>query len=88
MMTHRLKILPAPFAAVRDGTKTHEIRSIKDRQFKVGDVLILREWNPGTESYTRRKCEVLVTYMSEWPVWGLPTDIVVMSIVKISRERA
>lgn len=42
MKTHELKTDPDVFAAVADGTKTHEIR-FNDRGFEVGDLLHLRE---------------------------------------------
>jgi hypothetical protein len=42
-MEHKLKILPEYFNAVKEGTKTFEIRK-NDRGFKVGDTLLLKEW--------------------------------------------
>lgn len=42
MTQHELKTDPAVFDAVARGVKTHEIR-LNDRNFKVGDMLVLRE---------------------------------------------
>ena len=42
---HELKILPEYFEALASGTKTFEI-VLNDREYKVGDLLILREWTP------------------------------------------
>jgi len=42
---HVLKTWPAPFQAIADGRKKHEVRKA-DRSFKVGDVIRLREWDP------------------------------------------
>jgi hypothetical protein len=81
---HELKTWPDPFAAVLDGTKTHEIR-VADRPYAVGDVLHLREW--GTDdwrrmdhAYTGRECRVEVTYLSSGGSWGIPVGLCVMSI--------
>jgi|GEM_PF-720250 len=43
-MEHELKILPQYFKAVQDGSKTFEFRK-DDRDFEVGDTLILKEWD-------------------------------------------
>jgi hypothetical protein len=81
---HELKTWPDPFAAVLDGTKTHEIR-VADRPYAVGDVLHLREWDPATAwmttaGYTGREVRVEVTYLTTGGSWGMPEDRCVMSI--------
>lgn len=43
-----LKAWPGPFAAVRARTKRHEVRK-DDRDYRVGDVLVLQEWIPAHE---------------------------------------
>lgn len=43
-MTHDLKILPRYFDAVEDGSKPFEVRR-NDRDYQVGDILLLREGN-------------------------------------------
>lgn len=48
---HELKTWPHYFAAVRAGTKTFEIRK-NDRDFVVGDTLILQEFDPEDGAYT------------------------------------
>jgi len=50
-MTHNLKTWPKFFAMVRSGRKTFELR-VNDRNFQVGDMLVLREWDPDEEHYT------------------------------------
>lgn len=86
-MNHELKTLPEFFQAVIDGKKTFEVRK-DDRNFKEGDVLRLREWNPlwkndpVTERYTGRYCYVLVNYvLRHFP--GLEPGYCVMSIIQI-----
>lgn len=44
-MMHELKIWPEYFELVATGHKTVELRREDDRQFAVGDVLELREWD-------------------------------------------
>lgn len=51
-MIHELKILPQYFEAVQSGLKTFEIRK-NDRDYKVGDTLVLKEYN--NEAYTGRE---------------------------------
>lgn len=44
-MKHELKINPEYFAAVFFGEKTFEIRNNTDRNFQVGDTLLLKAWD-------------------------------------------
>lgn len=44
-MKHELKIKPEYFAAVFFGEKTFEIRNNTDRNFQVGDTLLLKAWD-------------------------------------------
>lgn len=70
MAEHELKTWPSFFAAVLDGRKTFEARRA-DRDFEMGDVLVLREWDPagvGSLShtpigYTGRELRARVTYI-------------------------
>ncbi len=48
---HQLKTWPKYFEAVRRGTKLFEIREA-DRDFRIGDILLLMEWDPHTADYT------------------------------------
>lgn len=45
MTTHDLKCWPSFFEPIANGVKPFEVRS-NDREFKVGDVLLLREFEP------------------------------------------
>ena len=44
-MKHELKIWPQYYQAVKDGTKTFEVRK-NDRGFQKGDIVELREYDP------------------------------------------
>ena len=82
MTTHELKTHPEPFAAVLDGRKRFEIR-VNDRDFRVADHLLLREWDPATEQYTGAQARFRVTYMSTGPDWRVPCGLAVMSIARV-----
>lgn len=79
-VTHELKIWPQYFEAVVDGSKTFELRE-NDRDFQVGDILWLREYEPSSKKITGQSAMRRVTYMVEGPVFGLARGFVVMSIV-------
>lgn len=79
METHKLKTWLEPFQAIVEGLKTHEVRR-NDRDFKVGDILDLHEWNPETEKFTGRSMRRQITYMSKGPDWGIPEWMAVLSI--------
>jgi hypothetical protein len=88
-MTHQLKSWPGAFEAVLSGTKTHEVRHA-DRDYSVGDSLILREFVPSGANdvttheslgiYTGRQVLRTVTYITTAGSWGLPPDVCVLSI--------
>ncbi|EAK9260671.1 DUF3850 domain-containing protein [Listeria monocytogenes] len=61
--THELKILSEYFLAIAEGRKTFEIRK-NDRDFQVGDYLILKEFKDG--NHTGWKITVEVTYITDY----------------------
>lgn len=56
------KTWPEAFQKVLDGTKNVELR-LADFECKLGDVLVLREWDPKTREYTGRVLEKEVKYV-------------------------
>ena len=65
---HHLKTWPQFFEKVASGEKTFEIRK-NDRDFKVGDVLVLREFDiyGGVDgTYTGREYRCTVTYITDF----------------------
>lgn len=62
--THELKIAPEYLEAVICGQKTAETR-INDRDFKVNDHLLLREWE--NDGYTGWEHEVVITHVCDFP---------------------
>lgn len=79
MARHTLKTWPAFFTAILERRKTYEIRK-NDRNFQVGDELLLQEWDPVAKAYSGREQLVDVTYMTQGGQWGIPEGICVMGI--------
>lgn len=65
MKTHKLKIDPEYFNKVETGAKTFEIRK-NDRNFHLGDKLILREYDRHKQNYTGRQLTAKVTYITDF----------------------
>lgn len=59
--THELKVAPAFWEPLANGTKRFEVRK-DDRGFEVGDRLFLREWKPRS-GYTGRELFFRVLYV-------------------------
>lgn len=79
MRVHVLKSWPEFFEPLRIGTKTFEIRN-NDREFDVGDVLLLLEFENDANRYTGRKIGFDVTYITKWQ--QNPSNVV-MSLKRI-----
>lgn len=80
MTTHELKTWPEPFEAIWIGDKHHEVR-VDDRNYDVGDELLLREYDPDLKKYLGREIYVFVTHITRAPF--LPAGLCVMSIQHI-----
>lgn len=58
------KILPEYFELVLNGKKKYDFR-LADFDVKEGDVLILKEWDKETQSFTGREVEKNVLYVGK-----------------------
>lgn len=76
---HELKCIPPFFEDVHSGAKPFELRR-DDRDYRVGDTLLLREWRPDWKDYTGRICRKRVTYKLEGGQYGLASDVVVLGL--------
>ena len=82
---HQLKTWPREFQAIREGAKTFEVRR-NDRGFAEGDVLRLREYDPGAGvtppngQYTGRELRMRVIYILPGGQFGVEPGHVVMVI--------
>lgn len=84
MSVHELKTWPEPFDAVWRGEKHHEVR-VDDRGYRVGDELLLQEWEPKEGLYSGRSIRLRVTHISRGP-W-VPEPLCVMSVENIPSRR-
>lgn len=63
-VTHRLKCWPKFYEAIRVGRKRHDLRRSSDRDFRVGDQLLLCEFDPEQSDFTGREQLAEVTYIT------------------------
>ena len=86
---HKVKSWPHLFEAVLSGVKTHELRRVKDRDYRVGDLLRLQEFDPITKIYSGRELAVKITYITsaDFPCAlserALSSDFCILSIAKL-----
>ncbi len=79
MEKHNLKTWIEYFTQVWDGKKNFEVRK-NDRNFKVGDTLILREWDNVENNYTGRYMYRKIKYILNGGQFGIEEGYVVISI--------
>lgn len=77
-LVHSLKILPEYYDLHCNGSKTFEIRQ-NDRDFQVGDFLLLEEYFPETKRYTGRSILKPVKYIFHGGQFGLEPGFVIIS---------
>lgn len=63
MAEHEVRSWTHLFEPLVDGRKTHDLRKL-DRDFKVGDTLIMREFDPATGGYTGRQIKRKISYIT------------------------
>ena len=56
------KVWPEYFQKILDGDKKFELR-LADFDCQIGDLLVLKEWDPETKEYTGRTLKKKVTYV-------------------------
>lgn len=64
-MTHNLKIDPLYFQPVIERKKLFEIR-FNDRNFQVGDTVILQEYDRFNQKYTGRSLSATITFITSY----------------------
>jgi hypothetical protein len=84
-MTHALKTWTEYYKEIEIGHKAFEIRKF-DRPFKVGEVLLLQEWDNIKNEYTGKEMRVAITYIlsgDNTAKFGLMSGYCIMSIKDI-----
>jgi hypothetical protein len=84
-MQHELKCVLAPFQIKWDGMKDWEFRK-NDRDYRVGDTLLEREYNSDSNSYSGREIIEEVLWILPGGQFGVPDDYIIMSTKEISRK--
>jgi hypothetical protein len=77
-MTHDLKTWPEYYEQVENGSKSFEIRK-NDRHFRVGDILVLKEWD-SISGYSGRETVRTVKYIFLGGTMGVQEGFCVMAI--------
>lgn len=62
--THTVKSWTEFYQKMLDGTKKHDMRNMKDREYKVNDIMILQEYDFAKGEYTGREAEFIITYIT------------------------
>jgi hypothetical protein len=79
MTIHELKTWQPHYGEVAAGIKTFEVRKA-DRDFKVGDLLHLREWCPETSEYSGQTCLRCITHLMSGGQFGVEPGYVTLSL--------
>jgi ASC-1-like (ASCH) protein len=82
LKVHYLKTWSEFFYMVRAGLKTAELR-LNDRNFADGDVLILQDFDPGSETYSGQEEVVKVTHIVRGG-FGLKEGYVLLSYHRVA----
>lgn len=73
---HELKTWPEYFQPIIKNKKNFEVR-VNDRNYQVGDKLLLLEYDPVKQQYTGRKCYRQISYiMSKNPFIRLGKKVI------------
>lgn len=81
-ITHELKIYKEYFKEVLNGSKTFEIRK-NDRNYRVGDRIVLNELQDDKKTYTGRHFKGVITYVTDY---AQKDGFVVFSFRKVDWE--
>ena len=85
-----LKTWPEDFHAIRMGQKRAEVRRCDDRRFRVGDEIVLEEWDPIRGYPMGGALTIRVTHVESMAgplaIFGLTTDVPMHPLAVLSFE--
>lgn len=84
-MQHELKCAPEPFQAKWEGRKEWEFRK-NDRDYREGDLLLEREYDISSNSYSGREILEEVVWILPGGSYGVPADCVIMSTKQVNKN--
>lgn len=61
---YEVKSWPWLYDAMVRGVKVHDVRDMRDRPYKVGDRMLLREFDPRNGQYTGRESVAFISYIT------------------------
>lgn len=84
---HQLKVWPQYYSAVAVGAKTFEVRKA-DRDYGVGDHLILCAWEPMHQRYTGQRTTCIITYVLPGGQFGIEAGYCILGIKPLHSTKA
>jgi uncharacterized protein DUF3850 len=91
--THVVKLWPEMFDDVASGVKSFDLRR-NDRDYLVGDLLVMQEFDPKSGRYTGRETTRRVSYVMHGagpgciePLKGLAINYVILGLAPTDRRR-
>ena len=82
MQTHKLKCWPEIFEAFVECKKTFDIR-FNDRDYQVGDIIKMREWNPDNKEHSGRGLDFKIVYITRGLFDQLKANMIVIQLEPI-----
>lgn len=64
LVTHKLKSWSPFFQAFKRGDKRHDLRDDTDRNFKVGELILLEDYDPFAGKYTGDSLVMEISYIT------------------------
>lgn len=64
MKIHKVKSWIYLFQAAKMGIKKHDFRDMRDRDYAIGDILVLQEFDQTTGTYTGDELPCRITYIT------------------------